>query len=199
MVHLENRGTLALDDSKAFSGSHSIRLTHPGAPAAMFLELRQPVLPVAGNVVYGRLMYYITKNPSGQFSHFEIVRGTGPLAGGDSYQLNTGAENGKVFINYEPGDCSRPSKTVDFPEKRWTCYQWRFDGPKQDIHEWVDEKSADDTAQGPERQCWKWPNPVDTLHIGWESYHGQGVELWIDDVAVADHPIPCPSGPPSRP
>jgi hypothetical protein len=196
-IHLE-KGTLAVDETRAFSGARSVKFVNPGAPAAMFLELRGPVLPLAGNVTYGRLMYYIDKNPTGQYSHFEIVRGGGPLSGTARAQLNTGAENGKVFINYEPGDCSKKSN-VSFPEKKWTCYQFRFDIPKNDIHEWVDNMSADDIPVAPAGQCWKMPTAVDTLHIGWESYHGPGSQLWIDDVAVGDQPIPCPTGMPSKP
>jgi len=41
---------------------------------------------------------------------------------------------------------------------------------------------------------------LDTLHIGWESYHTpMPVSLWIDDVAVGDQMIPCPTGMPSKP
>jgi hypothetical protein len=198
-THFESTGMAALDETKAFSGARSVRFTHKGAPAAMFLELRQPALPMASNIVYGRLMYYLTKSPTGQYSHFEIVRGTGPLPGGETAQLNTGAENGKVVINYEPGDCTKYSK-VPFPEKKWTCYQFRFDGTKNDVHEWVDGMSADDVPVSPAGTCWKAPMAVDTLHIGWESYHtNTPVELWIDDVAVGDQPIPCPTGAPSKP
>jgi hypothetical protein len=194
-----SRGALAVDETKAFSGARSVRFTHQGAPARMFIELRQPVLPMPGNVVYGRLMYYLTKSPTGTDSHFEIVRGGGPLAGGGRAQLNTGGENGKVVINYEPGDCTKYSQ-VPFPEKRWACYQWRFDGARNDIHEWVDGISADDIPVAPAGQCWRAPMAVDTLHIGWESYHSeQPVELWIDDVAVGDQPIPCPTAPASKP
>jgi len=199
MVHLE-KGMLKTDDTRAFSGTKSIHLTHPGAPAAMFLELRQPALPLPGGVVYGRVMYWLEKNPTGQYSHFELVRGTGALAGGQQAQLNTGAENGKVVVNYEPGDCTKYSK-VPFPEKKWTCYQWRFDTTKNDIHLWVDGVSVDDVpvaAAG--GGCWKAPMVLDTLHIGWESYHTpMPVSLWIDDVAVGDQMIPCPTGMPSKP
>jgi hypothetical protein len=104
------RGMLAVDETRAFSGARSVRFTHQGAPANMFIELRQPVLPMAGNIVYGRLMYYLTKSPTGQYSHFEIVRGGGVLSGTSRAQLNTGAENGKVVVNYEPGDCTKYSK-----------------------------------------------------------------------------------------
>jgi hypothetical protein len=197
-VHLE-KGMLAMDSTKAFSGARSVHFTHAGAPAAMFIELRKPLLPLAGTVVYGRLMYYLVKNPTGQYAHFELVRGTGPLPGGEQAQLNTGAENGKVVINYEPGDCTKYSK-VPFPEKKWTCYQWRFDLAKNDVHEWVDNISADDVPVAPAGTCWKSPMVLDALHIGWESYHGNmPVELWIDDVAVGDQPIPCPTGMPSKP
>jgi len=194
------RGMLAVDETRAFSGARSVRFTHQGAPANMFIELRQPVLPMAGNIVYGRLMYYLTKSPTGQYSHFEIVRGGGVLSGTSRAQLNTGAENGKVVVNYEPGDCTKYSK-VPFPEKKWTCYQFRFDGTKNDIHLWVDGISVDDVPVAPAGGgCWRHPMAVDTLHVGWESYHSpQPVELWIDDVAVGDQMIPCPTGPPSKP
>jgi hypothetical protein len=194
------RGMLAVDETKAFSGARSVRLTHQGAPAKMFIELRQPVLPMAGNIVYGRVMYYLTKSPTGQYSHFELVRGGGVLSGTSRAQLNTGAENGKVVVNYEPGDCTKYSK-VAFPEKKWTCYQFRFDGTKNDIHLWVDGVSVDDVPVAPAGGgCWRHPMAVDTLHFGWESYHApQPVELWIDDVAVGDQMIPCPTGSPSKP
>jgi hypothetical protein len=200
MVHLENSGALAVDETRAFSGARSVHLTHQGAPAAMFMELRQPALPLPGGVVYGRLMYWLEKNPTGQYSHFEIVRGTGALAGGQQAQLNTGAENGKVVINYEPGDCTKYSK-VAFPEGKWTCYQWRFDTTKNDIHEWVDGVSADDVpVMAAGGGCWKAPMVLDTLHIGWESYHTpMPVSLWIDDVAVGDQMVSCPTGMPSKP
>src|SRR6185436_10968384 len=198
-VHLE-KGALSVDETRAFSGARSVHLTHQGAPAAMFLELKQPALPQPGGVVYGRLMYWLEKNPTGQYSHFEIVRGTGALAGGQQAQLNTGAENGKVAVNYEPGDCTKYSK-VPFPEKKWTCYQWRFDTTKSDIHLWVDGVSVDDVPVMPGGgSCWKAPMVLDTLHIGWESYHTpMPVSLWIDDIAVGDQMIPCPTGMPSKP
>jgi hypothetical protein len=194
------RGMLAVDETKAFSGAKSVRFTHNGAPANMFIELRQPVLPMAGNIVYGRMMYYLTKTPMGQYTHFELVRGGGILSGTSRAQLNTGGENGKVAINYEPGDCTKYSKIV-LPEKKWTCYQFRFDGTKNDIHLWVDGVSVDDVPVAPAGGgCWRHPMAVDTLHVGWESYHGSApVELWIDDVAVGDQMIPCPTGPPSKP
>jgi hypothetical protein len=194
-----DKGMLAVDEKKAFSGARSVRFTHQGAPAVAYIELRQPVLPRPDHVMHGRLMYYLTQSPSGQYTHFEIVRGGGPLAGGGRAQLNTGGENGKVVVNYEPGDCTKYSKVV-FPEKRWACYQWEFNGPKNEIKLSIDGQPVTDVPVAPAGQCWKAPMVMDTVHIGWESYHGnQPVELWIDDVAVGDQPIPCPTGTASKP
>lgn len=199
-THLENNGKLAVDETRAWSGARSVHFTHEGSmDVAMFMELRKPLLPRPGPVVYGRLMYWLNKNPTGTYSHFELVRGSGPLAGGGTAQLNTGAENGKAFINYEPGDCSAPAAAVPFPEGKWTCYQFAFDGSKNLIAEWVAGKMAVGPTT-PKGTCWKWPMSVDTLHIGWESYHTPGlIDLWIDDVVVGDQPIPCPDGTPSKP
>lgn len=196
----ENGGKLAVDETRAFSGARSVHFTHNGSMEfLMFMNLGKPLLPLPTPVVYGRLMYYLAKNPTGTFSHFELVRGGGPLAGGGTAQLNTGAENGKAFVNYEPGDCSAPAPAVPFPEKEWACYQFAFDGSKNQIIEWVNGKmAAGPTA--PKGQCWKWPMAVDAVHIGWSSYHTPVlIDLWIDDVAVGDQPIPCPTGMPSKP
>ena len=196
----ENGAKLAVDETRAFSGGKSVRFTHQGsADSAMFIELRKPLLPMAGPAVYGRLMYWLNKNPTGTFSHFELVRGGGPLPGGGNAQLNTGAENGKAFINYEPGDCSAPAAAVPFPDGKWACYQFVFDGSKNLIAEWVEGKMAMGPT-APKGTCWKWPMSVDTLFIGFEAYHDPGlVDLWIDDVVVGDQPIPCPTTMPSKP
>jgi hypothetical protein len=199
-TYLENNGKLSVDETRAWSGARSVHFTHQGSMSvAMFMELRKPLLPLATPVTYGRLMYWLNKNPTGKFSHFEIVRGTGPLPGGATAQLNTGAQNGKGFINYEPGDCSAPATDVPFPEGKWACYQFAFDGTKNQITEWVEGKIAVGPTT-PKGLCWKWPMAVDTLHIGWESYHTPVlIDLWIDDVAVGDQPIPCPTGMASKP
>jgi hypothetical protein len=194
-----DRGMVKLDETRAFSGARSVMFSHTGAPAVAFIELRQPVLPLPGHVMHGRLMYYLASGPTGQYTHWEIVRGGGPLAGGARAQYNTGGENGKVVVNYEPGDCTKYSK-LEFPIKRWACYQWEFNGPKNEIKLWVDGKPIDDVPVAPAGRCWVAPMVFDTVHIGWESYHGgQAVQLWIDDVAVGDQPIPCPTGMPSKP
>ena len=190
---------LAVDEKKAFSGARSVRFTHQGAPAKAYIELRQPVLPLPGHVMHGRLMFQLTQGPTGQYTHWEIVRGSGPLASGGRAQYNTGGENGKFVLNYEPNDCTRYSK-IDFPQKRWACYQWEFNGPKNEIRMWIDGKPIDDLPPVPAAQCWRAPMVFDTVHIGWQAYHGtQALEIWIDDVAVGDQPIPCPTGMPSKP
>ncbi|HEY0711230.1 MAG TPA: hypothetical protein VGF45_01055, partial [Polyangia bacterium] len=109
------------------------------------------------------------------------------------------AENGKAFLNYEPGDCSIPFPDVPFPEKEWACYQFAFDGTKKQITEWVNGKIALGPTT-PRGTCWVWPTAVDALHIGWASYHTPApIELWIDDVVVSDQPIPCPTSPAAKP
>jgi hypothetical protein len=205
---LQRSGMLAVNEQRAFSGTRSVMFTNQGAAnAKTYIELRTPVLPMANNVVHGRLMYYMTRGPTGSNAHWEIVRGSGLLPDGRRAQYNTGGEASKIMFNYEPNDCSKYSKVV-FPEKRWACYQWEFDGgpdgaggTKSVMKLWIDGMPADDVAvTAAVGNCWKAPAMFDTIHIGFEHYHqAQPVELWIDDVAVGDKPIPCPAGPPSKP
>ena len=205
---LVRAGTLAVDERKAWSGGRSMRITNNGAAEAKtFLEMGQPLLPLPANVMHGRLMFFLTKGPTGGANiHWEIVRGSGLVAGPGSAraQYNAGGEAGKFVINYEPNDCTKYSK-VPFPEQKWACFQWEFNGEKtatgskSEMRLWIDGTPVNDVTATPVGTCWKAP-VFDTVHIGWQQYHAaQPVEIWIDDVAVGDKPIPCPTGPPSKP
>jgi hypothetical protein len=198
-------GTLAIDDRKAFSGGRSLLARNTGAAdAKTFLELMPPHLP-AGNAVHGRLMFQLTRGPTGANAHWEFVRASGVLTGTTRAQINLGGEAGKFMYNYEPNDCSAYGRAVALPEKRWACFQWQVDGSKDsagtarsEIRGFIDGTPVDITVRAT-AGCWNVPT-LDTIHIGYAQHHAsEPIEIWIDDVAVGTQPILCPGGSAARP
>ena len=198
-------GTLTVDESKAWSGARSLLAKNSGAAdAKTFLELMPPHLP-GGNVVFGRLMFQLTRGPTGTNAHWEFVRASGVLTGTTRAQVNLGGEAGKFMYNYEPNDCSAYGRAVALPEKRWGCFQWQVDGSKDptgaarnEIRGWIDGAPVDISVRAG-AGCWNVPT-LDTIHIGYAQHHpSEPIEVWIDDVAIGDQPIPCPTGPPAKP
>ena len=194
-----------IDGGKAWSGSRSVLIRHTGtAHDAIYLSLGAPLLPLPSNELHGRMMLFITRAPPRL--HWDNVRATGPLPGGANAQYNLGGESGSFLSNYEPHDCYRRTK-VPYPQGRWACLQWQFDGsaadaggPRNQFHVWldghsIDEATVDRFGQGCiDKTTSEWVAPsFERLLIGWEQYRpSDPIELWVDDVAVGEQPIACP-------
>ena len=196
--------TAVIDGGKAWSGARSVLIRHSGtAHNAIYLALSAPVLPLPRNDLHGRMMLFISKAPARL--HWDNVRATGPLPGGAPAQYNLGGESASFLSNYEPHDCYRRTQ-VPFPQGRWACLQWQFDGSKADagtrneFHVWLDGHPVDAATvqrfgQGCiDRTSSEWVAPsFQRLLIGWEQYRpSEPIEMWVDDVAVGERPIACP-------
>src|SRR4051794_1753311 len=199
--------TVAVDGSRAFAGSRSVRVRHSGtAHDFVYLQLARPVLPLPGNDLHGRLMVFVNQVPPSL--HWDNVRATGPLPGGGEGQYNVGGQKANFLSNYEPHDCWRDSQRP-FPTGRWVCLQWQFDGgpasagggTRNELRVWLDGQPIDDaTVQrfgdgcvDHSRSEWIAPR-FETLSIGWEQYRkSDPIEMWVDEVAVGEAPIPCPA------
>jgi hypothetical protein len=161
---------------------------------------------VAGNVVYGRMMIYMDQTANDGV-HWTMIQGSGPLEGHDGVTAHYrygGMWAGKMMANYETSgaatDCWNNSEDV-MPTGRWTCMEWRFDGPGNEMRFWLDGQElpglyVKDEGQG----CIghelgdQWLAPTfDRMFLGWESYQPDDArEAWIDDVVIDDAPIGCP-------
>src|SRR6185295_3360998 len=89
-------------------------------------------------------------------------------------------------------DCWQHS-AVAFPEGKWSCMEWHFDGPNNAMELWLDGAQIPAlTVNGTGMGCinqglmGKWVFPkFDTLRLGWEHYQTSiPIELWVDDVAL---------------
>jgi hypothetical protein len=200
---------VVVDGARAWSGSKSVLVRHTGtAHDFAYLQLGQPVLPLPGNDLHGRLMLFVSRVPPSL--HWDNVRATGPRPDGHEAQYNVGGQKQKLLTNYEPHDCWRDSQ-LPFPTGRWVCLQWQFDGARagadggtrNELRVWFDgQPAADATVQRFGDGCVdhtrsEWIAPrFETLSIGWEQYRQSDViEMWVDDIAIGDAPIACPAAP----
>jgi hypothetical protein len=205
-----NGGSVTIDSTRAYSGTRSVHVTTDGmAPyrQAYFSVSGAPVFPVAGNVVFGRMMIWLTAAPT-MTTHWTNIQGEGPVTGqSQSYRAFTrygGQVSEQLMANYDTSgvssDCWQHSQ-VPIPTQRWACFEWRFDGPNNEMDFWLDGTSISAlTVIGQGSGCisngtnGKWNLPeYDTLRLGWEHYQTSiPIDMWIDDVGIDSKRIGCP-------
>lgn len=219
------QGSATIDTSKAHSGSQSVKIVAPassGSTSTMIRLTGSSGLPVAGNVIFGRMMFWLDSAPTSSV-HWTFIDAQGVFAdaGGYSAAYRYGGQMpltdangnflGSQFIaNYEtpssynglgPGsDCYRNASEV-VPVGAWACAEWEFDGPNNTMRFWLNGALLDDlTVVGTGDGCvqndatfpWTAP-PFRQIDLGWESYQPDDARtLWIDDVAVGATRIGCP-------
>ncbi|MFZ5892024.1 MAG: hypothetical protein ACOY0T_13290 [Myxococcota bacterium] len=215
-------GELAVDGARRHSGARSVRVSvQAGAGTkTAFLKLGAPVLPVAGNVLFGRVYAYLESVPQTSV-HFTLIQ-AGGLVGNEGYHAlyryggqqpvtdATGFVGNQWMANYETPDsysgtgpstdCWKHANRTVVPVGRWACIEWQFDGPANTLRLWQDGKELEDlTVEGAGHGClhqvplFPWTAPTfDQLELGFESYQTDEARvLYVDDVAVADHRIGC--------
>ena len=203
-----NNGEVAVDGAHVMSGQRAVRVATGAGQykQALFFTEGAPAFPAAGNVFYGRMMFYM-EQAANDGVHWTMIQGSGPLEGHDGVTAHYrygGMWEGKMMANYETSelatDCWQNTETV-MPTNAWTCMEWRFDGPANEMRFWLDGVEIDPlhvTGQG--MGCGghdlddEWLAPTfDRLWLGWESYQQDDArEAWIDDVIIDDQPIGCP-------
>jgi hypothetical protein len=214
VLHL-GKGTVAVDDTRAFSGKHSVKVsitataTNDTYRQAMMAVTGAPLIPLPSNHVYGRFMIYTDRIPD-KTVHWTIAHGDGPVA------TLTGTYNyggmGGLMANYyrnttpDPNDCWQ-TKNSSFPTGRWVCVGFEFDGGANEMRFSLDgaevpelhvvglnKTDATCTVKGVDGR-WLAPMPFKNISVGWESYQHDVAgahDAWIDDVVLDDQPVACP-------
>ncbi len=212
----ENAGTVTLDDTRAVSGKYSVKVAITATTAdstyrqALLNLDGAPLLPLAGNKVYGRFMIYTDRIPD-KTVHWTFAHGDGPYANsGTSATYNYGGM-GDLMANYyrdtkpNPTDCWQ-TKNENFPTGKWQCVGFLFDGPNNEMHFWMGANEVSEIHvtgnQKSDATCTvkgvdgKWYAPTfKNISVGWESYQHDVAgahTAWIDDVVLDDQPIACP-------
>ena len=212
----QSEGTVTLDDTRAVSGKYSVKVAITATTAdstyrqALLNLDGAPLLPLAGNKVYGRFMIYTDRVPD-KAVHWTFAHGDGPYAAtGTTATYNYGGM-GNLMANYyrdtkpNPTDCWQ-TKNESFPTGKWQCVGFLFDGPNNEMHFWMGPNEVSEVHvagnQKSDATCTvkgvdgKWYAPTfKNISVGWESYQHDVAgahTAWIDDVVLDDEPIACP-------
>jgi hypothetical protein len=213
-------GSVAID-TDPISGNKSVKLATTGGDSvtAMIRLQGAELFPVAGNVLYGRMLWKLDAAPTTSV-HWTMIQGLGLVPGqtyhalyryGGQQPIATGSQ---MMANYEtpdwysdkttPGsDCWYHSNGSAVPEKYTKCIEWKFDGPANTMKLWINmDPRPDLTVVGHGDGCVNapalspWTAPTFTsIDLGWESYQTDTPRtVWIDDVVISTTRIGCPGG-----
>lgn len=212
----QNKGTVTLDDQRAFSGKYSVKVSVSATAAddtyrqALLNLDGSPLIPLPGNKVYGRFMIYTDRIPD-KSVHWTFAHGDGPYANsGTTATYNYGGMGG-LMANYyrntmpDPTDCWQ-TKDQSFTTGKWQCVGFLFDGANNEMRFWLGPNEVDEVHvlgnQKSDATCTvkgvdgKWYAPeFKNISVGWESYQHDVAgahDAWIDDVVLDDEPIACP-------
>ncbi|WP_437646609.1 hypothetical protein [Sorangium sp. So ce362] len=220
---------VSVDTAMAYSGTKSIKVTTPESSgdnnykSAMIQFKDATALPVEGNVIHGRMMYFLDAAPDTDV-HWTIADGAGVVPGkefegmpytavyryGGQHPIDGGSQ---LMANYDtPGqwsspptapatDCWHHAEGKVLPVGQWTCVEFSFDGPNNEMRFWLNgaeiaELKMSGTGQGCANgvESFEWTAPEFTsIGFGWESYQADEPRtMWIDDVVIGTEPIGCP-------
>ena len=122
--------------------------------------------------------------------------------------LRLGGQSGILMWNRESDDATLPdlspagiALSAPLPTNQWLCVEFTVDESAGTMQTWVDgaeiaglhldaTPTPDLDDQWLRRASWR-PSLVD-FALGWESYAGQAMTLWFDDVALDAARIGCP-------
>jgi hypothetical protein len=195
-------GTLSVDDSKAYSGTKSVKMTvSPSGDIKARMSRKGP----GGNEVFVRFMYFLDKKITGQgvfHWNFSMVEG------GGNYIVTGGNATGNTFGHFAGGgrDCAVHG-SMPVPVGKWTCLEFHVNGKAKTaetyynnvLDEFTQVTEGGDPLPG-NSGClagsgtnWNIPNP-DKVNVGFIMYHdlNAGATMWIDDVVVSDKRVGCP-------
>jgi hypothetical protein len=220
-------GAIAIDESQHASGSKSVKFTtlaKDGSKTALLKLDASQVFPVPGNVFYGRMLFRLEAAPTASV-HWTLIQAGGLVAGqsyhslyryGGQQPVTQGGSfvGSQLMANYETpdsysgngpkSDCWFHSNKRVVPVGKWTCVEWKLDGPNNQMRMWLDGAPLPDldvngVGQGCVNQpaSYAWTAPVfDHLDVGWESYQNDEARtLYVDDLVVSKEPIGCPPQP----
>jgi hypothetical protein len=219
-----NTGAVAIDTTQHVSGTKSVKITSQAASyASAMIRIQDPsIFPLEGNLLYGRMMFWLEAAPTTSV-HWTFIRGLGTVPGATHHaEYRYGGQqpilDGGMFVgnqlmaNYEtpdwyedkatPGsDCWHHANGRVIPALVWTCVEWKFDGTTNGMQLWLDGAAADDlTVDGKGQGCvnapadFTWTAPsFSQLDLGWESYQTDTARTaYIDDVVLSSTKIGCP-------
>lgn len=197
-------GAVTVDDAVAHSGGKSARIDGKGGYCNHVFLGNGAAVPAIGKVVYGRFFVRFA-DPLGQ-GHTTFPAMKDAADGGKD--LRMGGQNAILMYNRESDDATLPvlspagtAQSLAPAANQWYCIEFRVDGEQGMIDTWVNGAEVtglvlDGAPTADVDQAWinqkpGWKPDLQDLRLGWESYAGQDMTLWIDDVALGKDKIGC--------
>ncbi len=195
-------GTLAVSDQQAHGGARSLRVDGGGGYCDHVFIATSDAVASLGPQVHARF-----------FVRFESALGQGHVT---FLTLRDSADNGKdlrmggqseiAMWNRESDDATLPSLSpagialsIKPTPQQWTCVELMIDQTAGTLTTWVDDQEitglmVDGEPTPDVDQQWlnkAWKPVLEDIKLGWESYAGQSMVLYFDDIALAAARIGC--------
>jgi hypothetical protein len=198
-------GMLAVDDSQAHSGKHSVRVNGGSGYCDHIFFANASAITSLGSEVYARFFLRLDAPLGAGHVTFLAMKDTADK--GDDVRM--GGQDSVLMYNRQSDDATLPvlsptgvASSMAPMQGKWTCIEFHFDESAGTIDTWVDSEEVkglvengtpvpDESTQWLSRAGWK-PMLAD-FRLGWESYSGQTMTLWFDDVALSRSRIGCGS------
>jgi hypothetical protein len=196
-------GALAIDDGQHHSGARSVKVTGQGGYSNHIFFTNKSVIGTLGPVVWGR--FYVRVSDALGDGHVTFVAMTDGADGGK--HLRMGGQSKILMWNRESDDATLPAlspagiaKSEPLPTGQWLCVEFMIDGPAGLMQTWVDGAEVpglhlDATPTPDLDEQWlrkaNWRPALTDFALGWESYAGQAMTLWFDDVALDAARVGC--------
>ncbi len=213
---------LKVDDRRAFSGKHSLKIQIPAgdtAVNAMLTTLRKDLVPATK--LFARMMYFLDGTPVGPspfhwvFMQADGVFPSGSNLGRSSASLGLGGWSSspksgwQEVMNTGALDCWNHTNSP-IPTGRWVCVEWALDSTTHTQKLTVDKVSVSQATFtlnltnfnsgciGAQNETQWYIPPIARFSVGYSHFHTSLMPrtLWMDDVVVSKEPIGCPAPPP---
>jgi hypothetical protein len=198
-------GELAIDDSQRHSGARSVKVTGQGGYSNHIFLTNTTAIAKLGPIVWAR--FWMRLSDALGEGHTTFLAMTDAADGGKHVRM--GGQSKIVMWNRESDDATLPALSPTgiaasraLPAGQWLCVEFAIDATTApaSMRTWVDgaelaglrvdaTPTPDVDEQWLRKPAWR-PSPAD-LSLGWESYAGQAMTLWFDDVALDRSRIGC--------
>lgn len=202
MPDCSGTGTLSVTEDQAHGGARSVKVDgDAGYCNHVFMASAAPA--TLGPALHARFWIRFASPFTDAHTTFLAMRDDAD-GGAD---LRMGGQNQVLMFNRESDDATLPAmspagvaSSVTPEPGMWHCVQLAITS-EGSIQTWVDGAEVSglriDGVPTPDiDEQWltsdpSWQPTLGDFKLGWESYGGAPMELWIDDVALAASPVSC--------
>jgi hypothetical protein len=196
-------GALAIDDTQSHSGARSVKVTGQGGYSNHVFLTNASAIARLGPLVWGR--FYVRLSDALGDGHVTFLAMKDTHDGGK--YLRMGGQGKILMWNRESDDATVPALSPTgialsrpLPTNQWLCIEFMVDGAQGQLSTWVDGAEVagvhvDGTSTPDVDEQWlrkaDWRPTLSDFALGWESYAGQAMTLWFDDVALDAARVGC--------